>query len=380
VGWTVTAFVALYFVLFAGTTLAPVFSPHCPYKTPFLNTVLQFPRYLLTKIRLFLRFIAWEVFDYKRAWLTPMYEKEFEDFLKGGFLAFQRVTGANRSRDVSLLCAADEVLLDPELQSTYQRCLEGIDWWDFYESGPCSYPFLESYTAEYISVGPFQYLREEPGPGRRVAHGSNLELAIQNCLQRFTQDLPFLSSSSHTPFRDLHRSAAILSGKLSVKPGTSEPNIPDLIAKRGIPFAVRALQYLSFLERTGHYDTRSIAANWCNTDTFVTFILAFTKAEKDFNATLSNPAHYVISDAFDAFTSEDRTVCMRHVADSDWFQSVEAKFVKRTDDDEDRVSRVVFADLLDIAFVASGSPPFISDRNLASCLQYIRSQAAKQEE
>jgi len=172
----------------------------------------------------------------------------------------------------------------------------------------------------------------------------------------------------------------ILSGKLPVKVGTSEPNIPHLIAKHGVPFAVRALQYLSFLERTGHYDTKSIAANWCNADTFVTFILAFTKTGKALNAITWDPAYRVIHGAFEGFSSEDRTVCMRHVADSEWFRSVEAKFAGRTDDYEGRVSYLMFPSLLNIAFVASGSPSYFSDDRVAFRLRYIRSQASKQEE
>lgn len=57
-GWTITAFIIVYLVLFTAATLAPLVSVYCPYKTPMLKSLLQYPRYIFWKIALW-RFRQW---------------------------------------------------------------------------------------------------------------------------------------------------------------------------------------------------------------------------------------------------------------------------------------------------------------------------------
>lgn len=158
-GGIVIAFVALYLLLFVGTTLAPIFSPHCPYRTPFLNTALQIPRYLLFKMwRLLYRLARsseyLRKFPYRTLLLKLLvptqYLQELERFPQHGFNAFRLVAGENRRLDVPFTIATNAVLQDDDLGPSFATCLDALHWEDAFESGP----FADQHTQVQYFLDP----------------------------------------------------------------------------------------------------------------------------------------------------------------------------------------------------------------------------------
>jgi len=90
--------------------------------------------------------------------LLMTYQEELKLFPQYSFAAFQRVTGDNRRLDVPfIVLAADAVLRDPDLQSSYQSCLEDIRWQDLFESGPLSPQHIELRTIKNVPVRLFPF-------------------------------------------------------------------------------------------------------------------------------------------------------------------------------------------------------------------------------
>ncbi|TCD68392.1 60S ribosomal protein L20 [Steccherinum ochraceum] len=101
VGWVVTAFVMVWFMLYVSTTLAPAFSSRCPYKTPLLKEPLQSVQR---------RFHQWRKRD-----AFPSSRVEARD---------ERLLRTDQALDIPALVAADATLQDDEfLDKTIRKCL-----------------------------------------------------------------------------------------------------------------------------------------------------------------------------------------------------------------------------------------------------------------
>lgn len=98
--WTVTSLVMIWVIFYVSTTLAPAFSPSCPYKTPFLKTVLHDMRSFLRPL---LRRI-YEPFD-----RVPPKEEVF--------------VRSDASMDETILLDADITFKDSDVFETVRRCL-----------------------------------------------------------------------------------------------------------------------------------------------------------------------------------------------------------------------------------------------------------------
>lgn len=145
IGGIVIAFVAVYLLFFVGTTLAPIVDPHCPYRTPFLNTALQIPRYLIYKVGRSLHSHVlssniWRNLPFRTRLLDAIvpesYVKELQRFRQYGFDGFQLEIGENRRLDIPCMLAADAVLHDDDLAPSYKLCLDDLHWEDAIESTP----------------------------------------------------------------------------------------------------------------------------------------------------------------------------------------------------------------------------------------------------
>ncbi|KAI0071096.1 hypothetical protein K474DRAFT_1669377 [Panus rudis PR-1116 ss-1] len=105
VGWVVTSMVIVWVALFVGSTVAPVFSPRCPYKTPVLQSTVQ-------SIRDGFSSICWICGSDRSN--TSRYE---DNYIR-----------QDRTLDIPALVAADAALVDDNLVDTAIRnCLSDQD-------------------------------------------------------------------------------------------------------------------------------------------------------------------------------------------------------------------------------------------------------------
>lgn len=151
-GWVTTAFITVYLAMFVFTLLAPIFWVHSPFKTPFLKTLLQFPRYLCLRAWYYLERHQDSTFDQSRFWttcrlstlsrilnirggnwrhcrFTPVHK-----YWNNGFSAFEKVPREDRRYDIPLIVFSDAVFRDSNLENMYQTCLQKLDWTEFHES------------------------------------------------------------------------------------------------------------------------------------------------------------------------------------------------------------------------------------------------------
>lgn len=103
--WIITSLVSAWVVFYASTTLAPAFSPSCPYKTPFLRSLLPKVRHLLEPARL---------------WLHAITRKDIS--------REEYILRNNQFLDEAVLLDADKTFRDGEVFRTIVGCLSDGDW------------------------------------------------------------------------------------------------------------------------------------------------------------------------------------------------------------------------------------------------------------
>ncbi len=100
IGWVVTSLVALWILFYVATTLAPAFSPSCPYKTPLLKSVLR-------HIRLVVRPIIGRIYSALNAALPGEEASVISD----------------SSKDETVLLDADMTFRDSDVFDTIRGCI-----------------------------------------------------------------------------------------------------------------------------------------------------------------------------------------------------------------------------------------------------------------
>ncbi|KAJ3479220.1 hypothetical protein NLI96_g9215 [Meripilus lineatus] len=77
IGWHIIALIAIWFLFFIITTIIPIFSPSCPYKTPFLKTVFSKLRQVIDHLYKRWKNVIWEP-SYPFIWEKRLFIEEAE--------------------------------------------------------------------------------------------------------------------------------------------------------------------------------------------------------------------------------------------------------------------------------------------------------------
>ena len=115
VGWVTTSLMIVWFTILLVTTLSPLITPQCPYKTPLLSKHLTTFRDWILRVNL-----------KARSWWTGELDDRIP--LHEGFIR------ADPTQDVSILAAADSFFLDDDLLPSVRSCLSEhriefvLDW------------------------------------------------------------------------------------------------------------------------------------------------------------------------------------------------------------------------------------------------------------
>ncbi|KAK7690734.1 hypothetical protein QCA50_005833 [Cerrena zonata] len=145
VGWATTTVMIIWFIVFAFTTLAPVFSQQCPYNTPLLKGLIQSVRYhlYLLPYRVLVSYIDVAHFlvgqlynaftDTNHALKTRLYdwqqalgdwEPKRDDFLPG--LSGEAGIRDKDISDLAILVQSDSLFLDDTSKEMIASCAEEL--------------------------------------------------------------------------------------------------------------------------------------------------------------------------------------------------------------------------------------------------------------
>ncbi|KAH8104054.1 hypothetical protein BXZ70DRAFT_680660 [Cristinia sonorae] len=139
-GWTVTTVVILWLLVYITTALAPVFSPNCPYKTPFLkvapHTQVVWLKYL----------VEWTSYLFERAstGLLNAFKRSSRDQKSTSSTTlrpelpqvYQKSTSRSQREqiirlavdlDVEVLVALDSTFIEGDFMETARSCLVDVD-------------------------------------------------------------------------------------------------------------------------------------------------------------------------------------------------------------------------------------------------------------